>query len=97
MTTGVNETGTKDAEEVQQTVKYDSTLSYILSPPSFFTQIFKYNNKELENILNNMCNFGVWEEWRSGIRSVIYYLDFDTSTYLNCFSIKPFGMHHMLH
>ena len=46
VSTGVNEAGTKEAEEIQYTAKYSSLQSYILKPTSLTTQGFKGNNKE---------------------------------------------------
>ena len=50
----VTEAGKKETEEVQIAVKYASLLYYILKPPSFLTQEFKYNNKSHDKILKYM-------------------------------------------
>ena len=81
LSTGVTESGTKEAEEVQWTVQSASILSYMLKPPSFLTQGFRDNNKAQENILKHMCDFGAWEDWRSGKRSISSYIGVETRKY----------------
>ena len=75
MITGVTQSVTEEAEEVQRFVKYSSLLSYILKPTSLLTQVFKYNKKAHENLFNRVCNFGARAEWTNGRRSVSSYLD----------------------
>ena len=78
MRTGVTEVETKKLEEVQQTVKYSSIVSYMLKPSYLLKQGFKENKKAHENIFNHMCNFAAHKDRRNGIISISSYPDVDT-------------------
>ena len=77
--TGVTEVGTKEVEEMQQDLKYSSLLSFMLKPTSFLKQGFKENQKALEKLFNNMCDFGSREQWGDGRRASSSYIDVDTN------------------
>ena len=78
VSTGVNESGTEEVEEVQQAVKYYSILSYMFKPTSLLTQVFNKNNKEQDNFFSHMCNFGAWLERRNWRTAISSYLEVDT-------------------
>ena len=58
VSTGVTEEVTKEVEEVQQAVKYDSLSYYMLKQTSLPTQGFKENNKAQDKLFKNICDFG---------------------------------------
>ena len=58
MITGVTQSVTEEAEEVQRFVKYSSLLSYILKPTSLLTQVFNNNKKSQGKLFKRMFNFG---------------------------------------
>ena len=55
MRTGVTEVGTKEVEDVQQSVQYSSLLYFMLKPPSLLTQGFKYNIRSHRRIYSSIC------------------------------------------
>ena len=73
--------GTKEVEEVQNSVKYSYLQSYMLKPPSLLTQGFKYNNLTQQKLFKCMYKFGAQSEWSSGRRYVSSYIDVDTIKY----------------
>ena len=68
-------------KEAQQSTRASSLSSYTLNPPYFIIQGLKGNKEAQEEIFDNMCNFGAWEEWMSGIRSISSYLYAETKKY----------------
>ena len=62
-------------------MKATSLLSYMLKIPYFPKHLFKYNKYVQYMLLKYVCICEEWQEWRSGIIDIIYYLDVDTSKY----------------
>ena len=81
VSTDVIGSGTKEVEEVQNSVKYSYLQSYMLKPPSLRTQGFKYNNLTQQKLFKCMYKFGAQSEWSSGRRYVSSYIDVDTIKY----------------
>ena len=64
--------------EVQQTVNEIYLFFFMLKPLYLLTQVSKENKEARDNIFENMCNCGTWEEWRIRIISARTYDYFKT-------------------